>query len=305
MRKNSGLPILFLLLALLFVVGITLLVVASYEEAHHLTHDLFRDIGIAFLVSGLVTGAYEAYARTRFDLGKISALLETVYGSGVPPAVWESIKDNLLRRELIRRNVIVHLRVSRSASDHNTLVLEVDLAYDLQSLLSKDRDFTVSHGLDEHITGRDLPRFVDVSIDSRSESVDGDPWQTHDGVMKVNNGQLDLRVSLRSLKAELPVSLRIRRHEVRQCPGSYYLIMTEVTDGLRVYLDECAEDVKVSLMIRPREGSNELNPGDVRIVDGPLLPGHGMEFKFTNRVLLAQEVAVQPAVPSVTMTPQV
>ena len=235
-------------------------------------------------MSGLVTFAYETYARTRFDLGKISSLLETVYGSGVPPRVWESIKETLLERQLIRRNVIVRLRVMRNSKPTGKeLVLEVDLAYELQNLLSKKKEFVVSHGLDEHITATDLPRFLNASIGDRTEIFEGESFKTSDGIMKVHNGRLDIKVTLRRFSDNAPVFLRIRRREARECPGSYYLIMTEVTERLRVYLDECADDVTVELIVRPREGERTLRQGDVKIIEEPLLPGHGLEFKFTTK----------------------
>src|SRR2546429_9179482 len=105
--KGTGLRILLLLVILLFIVGVILLIVAHYNSHHALIHAISRDIGIAFLISALVTIAYEAYARTRFDLAKIESLLDTVYGSGVPAGIWESIKETLLKREVIRRNSIL------------------------------------------------------------------------------------------------------------------------------------------------------------------------------------------------------
>jgi hypothetical protein len=59
--------------------------------------------------------------------------------------------------------------------------------------------------------------------------------------------------------------------------------MTEVTDRLRVYLDECADDVAVELIVRPRDGERTLRQGEVKLIEEPLLPGHGLEFKFTTK----------------------
>jgi hypothetical protein len=286
MSKKSGLHILILLEIVLFIVGIALIVVAHNNQHNPLLHDLTRDIGIAFLVSALVTIAYETYARTTFDLAKISSLLETVYGSGVPPRVWERIKETLLKRELIRRDAIVHLRVTqnRQTVSQDDLILDIDLEYKLQSLQSKAKDFVVSHGLDEHITNTGLPRFVYASVGSESASIDNSSsWKSQSEHMRVSNGRLDLDVHLRPFGENYLVPLRIRRQEVRECPGSYYLIMTEVTDGLKVYLDECDENVSVELIIRPTERDVRLEVGGVEIVDEPLLPGHGMEFKLTRR----------------------
>ena len=200
--RGTGLKTLWLLVIVLFIVGVILLVTAHYNSAHALTHDISRDIGIAFLISALVTIAYEAYARTRFDLAKIESLLDTVYGSGISPGIWESIKETLLKREVIRRNAVLHVRVSRDPLvEQNSVSLEIDLAYDLANLLAKGKNFTVIHGLDEHIASAHLPRFLEASIDDHSETINGSAeWTSTNNVMKVEHGRLSLECSLESSK---------------------------------------------------------------------------------------------------------
>lgn len=285
-KRKSGLITLVLLDILLVVIGTALLIVAHKNPQRLLLHDLSRDIGIAFIVSSLVTIAYETYARTRFDLAKISALLDTVYGSGIPPRVWERIKETLLKREVMRQNAVIHLGVLRDENiDADNLVLDVDLSYDLANLQSKAAEYLVVHGLDEHITAHNLPRFMYASIGPRSEVItDSRSWSTTDELLSVANGSLTLKVLLRPNSEDAAVPLRIRRREVRECPGSYYLIMTEVTDGVTVYLDECPADVDVEVAIRPSEAFRHLKSGDLVLVEEPLLPGHGLEFKFTPRL---------------------
>jgi hypothetical protein len=289
-KKRSGLLALVLLDVLLFVIGVGLLMIA-HNRQDGIAHDLARDIGIAFIVSGLVTLAYERYARTRFDLGRISSLLDTVYGSNVPLEVWESIKDTLLKREIIRRNTNLHLRVGRDQQAGETnVVLDLDLAYDLQSLQSRTSHFEVVHGLDEHITAHELPRFIYASIGARSENIGyKDSWRTPDGEMRLEKGRLSLRVGLQPLGEVL---IRTRRIEVRECPGSYYLIMTEITDGMHIYLDYCAPDVGVQLIVRPPERIISLKEGKPEIIEEPLLPGYSLEFTFTKLPgpLLAEQV---------------
>lgn len=292
-RRRTGLVILVLLVIVLSIVGVILLVVAYNNSEHKMTHDIVRDIGIAFLISALVTIAYETYARTRFDLEKIESLLDTVYGSGVPAAVWESIKETLLKRELIRRNTAVHMRVRRDAAyGEDNLVLEIDLAYDLANLLSKSKRYEIIHGLDEHIVAPpDLPRFLEASIDNRSNAIEAiDPWSAADGSMRVQSGRLHMNVDLPASQESVAMPLRIVRREVRNCPGSYYLIMTEVTDAIRIYLDEVPLDVKVTLGIRPSENIVDLTAKHLEIINEPLLPGHALEFKFTVHQLAAPQI---------------
>src|SRR5262245_51316311 len=146
--KKKEWKFLALVVVVLFLIGVTLIVLASYNIEHHLTHDLLRDLGIAFIISALVTIAYETYARSRFDLAKIETLLDTVYGSGVPPRIWNSIKEKLLSRKVLRRESVLHLRVLRDPElEPDKVLLEIDLAYDLVNLIPKEEKYEVVHGL--------------------------------------------------------------------------------------------------------------------------------------------------------------
>jgi hypothetical protein len=274
-----------LVVALLFIVGVALLVLASYNREHQLTHDILRDLGIAFIISALVTLAYEIYARTRFDLAKIETLLDTVYGSGIPPRIWDSIKDTLLSRRVLRQDSVLHLRVERDPSvGTGNVVLELDLSYDLLNLLPKEHTYEVVHGLDEHIATAHLPHFLEASVGECSDTIGGsDPWQSKKCDMSVEKGRLLLRVPLPAAKENTAVPVRITRHEFRWCPGSYYLIMSEITDRFRVYLDECAEDVNVTLFLYPAALQVDLTANHIAIINEPLLPGYCLEFKLTTR----------------------
>lgn len=283
--KKKEWKFLALVVVALFLIGVALLVIASYNREHHLTHDLLRDLGIAFIISALVTIAYETYARSRFDLAKIETLLDTVYGSGVPPAIWNSIKEKLLSRKVLRRETVLHLRVLRDpALDADKVLLELDLAYDLVNLLSKEEKYEVVHGLDEHIAAAHLPRFIEASIGQHSETIGGrDPWNSIEDNMWVEEGRLHLNVVWPSPKETTVVPLRVTRQELRWCPGSYYLIMSEITDGLTVYLDQCADDVNVTVFLYPSALEIDLTADHIGIFSEPLLPGHCLEFKITTK----------------------
>jgi hypothetical protein len=278
------LRVLLILVSALFVVGGLMLVLAHYVTGDSLGHHLLRDVGIALLISALVTVAYEAYARTRFDLAKIESLLDTVYGSDVPAGIWNNIKETLLKREVLRRNSVLHVRIRRDAeAGPNNVVLEVDLAYDVLNLLPKNRQYVVVHGLDEHIVATRLPRFIEASIGDEDELIPDQPtWTNTTGNISIETGRLRLTTQLSAAKDAVLVPIRVRRNEVRSCPGSYYLIMSEITDGMTIYLDECAADVKVSIYIYPAGTEVDLNQHRVAITDAPLLPGHCIEFKIAN-----------------------
>lgn len=273
----------------LLALGGALLFAADQAAPGTFVRDVLRDLAIACWVSAFLTGAYEMYARTRFDLGKIEALLDTVYGSGVPLEVWRSIKSSLLSRARTRRNAQIHLRIIKDEPvEDGCLVIEIDVSYDLFSLEEKETDVTVSHRLDEHIVSKNgnLPRFLEASIGPRSASMPepGD-WTSADKAIRVRNGRvyLDGRLSAASEGKGLPV--RVRRREVRTFPGSYYLVTTEFAEGARIYLDEALSNVNVYVTVRPKSEDFPLSKVHILIVEEPLLPGHSVEFKFTNKEL--------------------
>jgi hypothetical protein len=295
MRK-AGFGFLLVLVIPLILVGVTLLIIAYNNSDNHLTHDITRDIGIAFLISALVTVAYETYARTRFDLAKIESLLDTVFGSGIPAKVWESIKETLLKRELIRCNTELRVSVVRgeAVADSSNVILDIDLAYDLASLLPISKDFTIIHGLDEHITASYLPRFLEASIDDHSEVINkSTEWGATDQIMMVDRGRLYMKVNLPAASENVTRHFRVRREEVRSCPGSYYFIMTELTEGIRVHLGDCAEDVEVTLGLRPSEDTVDLTAKRIAVINEPLLPGYGLEFKLKSRSMSEQNHSLE------------
>lgn len=269
----------------LFAVGIAALIIASLIAKDSLSYHLTRDFGIALLISGLVTLGYEAYARRTFDLAKIEKLLDTVYGSGVPPDIWDNIKARILNRQVVRRNTILHVNVFRTPSiGSDKVVLGIDLAYDLANLLNKESQYKVIHGLDEHIAAAHLPRFTQASIGMHSERINGrDPWNSENTDMTVESGRLTLDVNLPAAREDRPVSLRIKREEFRWCPGSYYLIMSEITQGIKIYLDECAEDANVTLFLYPTSQEVNLTKEQIAFIEEPLLPGHCLEFKLIEK----------------------
>jgi hypothetical protein len=81
-----------------------------------------------------------------------------------------------------------------------------------------------------------------------------------------------------------PVSLR--REEVRSVPGSYYLMITEVTTRVRVHLDEAPENLNVHLTLWPPQTDRPLSETRYALINNSLLPGHALEFQFIPKPLI-------------------
>ncbi len=255
-----------------------------------------RDLGIALIVAALVTVGYESYARSRYDLDRISALLDTVYGSGVSATTWNSIKRTLLQREVSRTNMVMRLRLAPYAeADMSRLELDLDLTYDLGNLQPTERaGYLIVHELDRHITDpeRTLPRFRSFSIDGKRRNLVSPgtvPSAEPSGF--VNDGRLTVPVHLAPAPEGRRVRVGVRRTEFRSCPDSYFFIMTELTEGVHVYLDECPPGVRVQVRVRPTEDEIDLNEAAEFVVAEPMLPGHALEFKLTPTVLATSSPA--------------
>ena len=80
------------------------------------------------------------------------------------------------------------------------------------------------------------------------------------------------------------------------------MIMTEITEGLRIYLDECAADVNVIVSFYPTAHEVNLTTDRVAIIREPLLPGHCLEFKYNGSPTSQQQQSVLN-VPSNTSEP--
>lgn len=279
-RRKSRLLLVSLVLGLL-IAGVALLLLPGVRSIDDAVHELARDLGIACIISALVTASYEVYIRRRFDLERLSSLLETVYGSSVPMSVWRRVTATVLARDWLRRNVVLSLRVVRDpAIGPDKVILDLAYRYELVNLTERTLEVPVGHALDDHIAvaGANLPRFVTVDTGSGLEHINASTgWRSANGQITLEGGRLDFTVSVPSGAA---VPIRTRRYEVRECPGSYFLLMDELIDGLTIQLDEYLPDVRVLVTIRPTMENIDLNNNLAVRDTEPLLPGHGIELKF-------------------------
>ena len=282
-RRRRSRLLLVLWVLFLLLLGVGLLLLPSGRSFERTIHELTRDLGISCILSALVTAAYEIYIRRRLDLENLSSLLETVYGSGVPLPVWRRVIATVLQRDWLRKNVVLRLRVLRDPGiPPEKIVLDLTYEYQLVNLTEKALNIPVGHALDDHIavTAANLPRFITVGTGSGSALMQVDAstgWHSPSGDVEVMNGRLNFSVSVPS-RSDIPI--HVRRCEVRECPGSYFLLMDELIDGLRIHLDEYPTDVRVLATVRPTIENVDL-VAKRQIQDVlPLLPGHGIEFKF-------------------------
>jgi hypothetical protein len=198
-------------------------------------------------------------------------------------SVWRSVTATVLSRKQLRRDAVFRLRVERDEQvPPEMVILEIDFEYTLLNLTDKVVQVAIEHQLDAHIRTEDssLPRFVSAGVGTHINAIEAnDNWVSADGAMTVKDGCLFFKVALAAGGID-PPRIHVRRREIRQCPGVYYLITDELIDGLRVQLDHTIKDVQVFVTIRPDKADIPLNKVHVVADDEPLLPGHGVEFEF-------------------------
>lgn len=283
-KRRRALLTLVAIVAVLMSVGGMLFVWASATPRESAAYAVIHDFGIACLVSAFVTVSYEVYTRVRFDLERVEAILEAIYGGGVPLSVWRNIKATLLTRNKYRRNMVIRIGVEhddRLAS--NEVILDVTMQYDLVNLHEDRRTEVIAHRLDEHIANEKarLPRFVEATIGDRVEDIDAaHNWASSDKAMTVSGGRFTAHVDLEPASEGVGVPVNLRRLEIRTCPGSYYIVTSEIIENVRVHLDHYQAAVDVFVTIRPSKEDVSLRRHHVVDMRGPLLPGHCIEFKL-------------------------
>ncbi|MBD0373256.1 MAG: hypothetical protein ICV60_20625 [Pyrinomonadaceae bacterium] len=253
------------------------------ETARELLPELFRDLGIAFVVAILVTYIYETYSRSHYDRENFEQLLSTFVGEVFHPDIWDEIKDQIIAKSLIREDVKVELSLEEleglPAGQH---VLYMKLSYSLYGLRSAPQEnVKLQHFLDKHSmdVAKDLPRFEKIHVgDKRYDTADAVKEKCADGTFT------DVIPQLQPRNSERPIKIVTERRELAYAPGSYYLVMSELTKEATIELLQLPEDMTAEVEIWPHTDSTPLVKGTPwELKNHIVLPGQGFEFRFKRK----------------------
>jgi hypothetical protein len=296
--------------------GITALFLARRFAKDTLPRELVRDVGVAFIVAVVVSAIYEYSTRS---IEKRHVLLDSInqaMSSFVPESVWTAVKEQVIRRNAVRKNVDITIRVGRRPSLRpGQAVLWMSYAYDLYGLSDEWSTISVSHELDDFMrnNAQNLPRFERVLIIG-PEPNDRREYSGNDPAIARSKGRLELTgehaIRLPPAKLAKPVRIVTERYEIVNTPGYYYLVMRELTTK-----DDCpgAFTVKVSFESVPRDidasVSTYYDPHEfvrpdprrnVWYFHKTLLPGQGLTILFTDPAWRAAppEASMAPASPA-------
>lgn len=278
-RNHTG-----ILLFASFLIGGIVCIFLSNMIKHPLGHEIVRDIGIGFMVAGLVGGIYDLHARSRFDIETMSGVLGAIMGDLVRGDVWNEIKERILNKDWIREPLTIEISL-RAAPERDlppgTMVLWVRMTYDVCNLKSSRRLAKVSHRLDYHHSYGNLPQFKSIRIGG-----DTVPQAVLEAINS-KNGVFDQDVQLEP-RDRKPVRVRVEREELVYVPGSYNLVMSVIAKNIRVFLHDIAPDFNALVNIRPhKDNPLPLTPNDEmkdELEDVLFLPGQVMEFIFVRQL---------------------
>jgi len=250
------------------LLGTGLIYEASRHAKETLAHDLWRDLGIASVVAAIVTLLYESYARARFDHKTVTAVIGSLMGDVVAEDVWDRIREQVLEKVAIRRLGTVHLKIRRDKRlGDGEVILSVRFEYKLCGIRSRRHRARVRHFLDSFMEPRlGLPRFEHISIGE--EILDG----------RKEGKEFERFFNLS--RHDEPLAVAVERLELVYMPGSYNLVMNEVTELDAIYVDEIPEDLMVEAHVYPRQKHDEFRNRKAVMTNTLLLPGQGIEFRF-------------------------
>jgi hypothetical protein len=287
----------FLTAVLIFVGLVTLVVVALFVRKgtlrkDSLKYDIAKDLGIALLTAAIVTLVYDSV----LDFRKLSDLFNIAFGSDVGEAVVDTVRPTVFQRELIRENADFIVRIYRDdALAPGQAIIKVDIGYDVYSLRTfGDKDYRFVQELESfNVRGKDkdgheLPRFEVVSISTREKPYEGEELQK-----MVDKGHLKLADPIylkpwpnrnpgSEPKERSAVRITTRRAEIVNIPGSYNIVLGELTKGIRVRIMDHPADVNVEIKrwYTSRAQEFEKEGKDERYHPGVVLPGQSISLRF-------------------------
>lgn len=167
---------LMLLLALVLVGGVCMLLASHLFPAGTIRRELMRDLGIAAVISFIVSLVIEYFSAKRREADIRSGILDAIMKMIIPPVVWEEIRTNIIGSQVVCESWSLMLFVSRErvklneaegSPEEEGYIPTGTLTYTLRNGLGRDQVVYISHELESDIRGtevegarRQLPRFT-------------------------------------------------------------------------------------------------------------------------------------------------
>lgn len=285
---------------LVSAIGILWLVLATRIE-NHSWKEFLRDIGMACVVAVIVTLIYEAGTRSVERRETVLKGIGTAMAVFIGENGWKDVEQEILRGKRIRRNVEIEFKISRKArlstgkyitAPPGEVILWMKYKYDLYAIDSAATSEPVQHELSYEMWNPDLeiPRFEKVTL-IRNNGEKEDPWEGERLARICKDGSVVLAPEILKLpppKMNQPVTIVSERYELMSAPGSYNLVMPELTvrpDGstdptIKVAVTEVPPDLEFDL--NTYYAAHKFSPAgdkhDSFVYENLVLPGQGFSL---------------------------
>ncbi len=296
-----------LLLAIVLLVGICLLLVSHMLHADTLLRDLLRDLGIATVVSFVVTVVIESYSARRREADIRGGILDAILGKMIHPALWQEIKSNVIGgfvceawhlQILVSREKLTPLSGGPAREQY---VSTGTLTYKLTNQMNKNQNAVLVHELEHDVDGQEssnqmLPRFDELTISGMPGSSPA-PCRGEELTKFVKGDFLNKPITLPPLGT---VEVGLTRREVLNVPGSRVWYMVWVSLSPKITITSEVSDVIFDVVARhpSRERLQEIVPGKEWLFHGVMLPGQGLEIVRKKTELPVSRVKQDPDQPA-------
>jgi hypothetical protein len=272
-------------LAVVGAVGFILLVFSDRSmlsatwDWKSLFRDLARDLGLAFIVSSIVAGLFEIYRSQNHTFDGMKAVIDATLGEQISPEGWLELKELIAAKECIRRRARIRLEFTPDTRLHShQRKLSVEYDYELHALTSKTTQVGVTRELDYQLRNAklNLPQFTQIVTRGSKARV----YATEDLKKFSAEGRFSAQLAL-SLRNGEPCTVRTRRSEIVNFPGSYNLYTPEFMKGVSITVVNCPPEFNIDVLVRPLGKGQLLNKADnTWSCDHLLMPGQGIEVKM-------------------------
>ena len=251
------------------ILGLIALFLAARAPESIVKH-ILRDIGIAFIVAVVVTVVYEYSTRHLEERITMLYVIDKTMAEFMPPNVWNEVKEEVLQRQRMRRNVDFEFKVLRDAKLSNgkvitapagQVILWMKYSYDLYGMTSSPLEVPIQHELGFEMWNEklEIPRFEMLKVISdQGRTV---KMYVGDELQKIYDGKGSIRlegpnsVQLPPAHLNQPVTIVSERYELVSQPGSYNVVMPELAarpsdsqePTIKVTISEVPYDLDVSL----------------------------------------------------------
>jgi hypothetical protein len=261
--------------------------------------DLLRDLGIAIVISVIVTFSIEKYSSDRLREHIAYDVLSAAYSKVIPDQVYMQIADNVFRSRVYRRNWEVHIGARpQSLAPNGTAVITAAYSYDVENLNEHRIPFEVvaSVDLDDPPPDNAVPKFISFSVrDERDQplvqAADADalmnrPSATIPLDQPLRKGNVVLQRDAMEMTVTADVKIPARRsitvnfqvERAIRVPGYYVLSAPHPADGMKIIIG--VEGFRLTVVpLHPDRGALRNPQRDTWEFDAALLPWQG--FRFT------------------------